>query len=250
MGAQITLPENFTVLRGQTQKHVNHTILTELINRFEKGASFEALDLPCGNMEFLSYVKALFPAARLCGADIAPPRENPTHIPFKQMDLSADFTLPNLPQFNLVTSVSGVMMFGNTESFVRNCAARLKPGGTYVVTNDNSATIIDKLAYLFLGRHRIFKPVFEDSEGLTQLIPIQELCRLMRKNGIAVERITYTSSYTKDLLYLPFALLVYPFQKFYLRRLKTDLPDGIVRQMYPFKHLFCKHYIITGVKTS
>jgi SAM-dependent methyltransferase len=242
------LPDNLVVQRAQTQKGVNLTVLTGLLHRFNPQAPIRVLDLPCGNMEFLSYLQTLFPNASLCGADIAPPRSNPQSIPFVAMDLTRDFPLPDQPQFDLVTSISGVMMFSNTLSFVRNCVARLKPGGTFILTNDNSATIIDRLAYLLLARHRMFRPVYDDSEEVTQNVPIQELIRLLRTHGITIEDVQYTSFYAKDIIYLPFALLAYPFQLLYLKRLHTRLPDGLKWKMYPFRHFFGKHYIITGVK--
>lgn len=243
-----SLPADFVVERGQTQRDVNRTVLNGLVKRFASNTPLRALDLPCGNLEFLTYMAKLFPAAELHGADIMPPRDNQAAAIFTQMDLTKEFILPAQQQCDLVTSISGVMMFGNTLSFIQNCVARLKPGGTFVVTNDNAATILDKLAYLFWGGHRIFKPVFEDTEAMTQIIPIQEIVRLLRTHGIAIEQIEYTSFYWKDILFLPFALLVYPIQKLYMRRLKTQLPPALVAQLYPLKHLFCKHYIITGRK--
>lgn len=250
MATQAALPANFAVARGQTQIGVNRAILTKLVNRFPAAAPLHVLDLPCGNLEFLTYVSQLFPAATLCGADIAPPVSSSSRISFVETDLTKDFQLPAAQQFDLITSISGIMMFGNTLSFVRNCGARLKPGGTFVITNDNSATIMDRIAYLFFGRYRLFKPLYEDSEELTQYVPLQELCRLLRTHNIAIEQIEYTSFYRKDLLCLPLALVVCPLQRLYLRRLGTQLPARLVRQMYPFKALFCKHYIITGRKAS
>ncbi|MEJ7738046.1 MAG: class I SAM-dependent methyltransferase [Chitinophagaceae bacterium] len=242
------LPANLIVLRGETQKDVNCTVLTHLANRFSKESVIKALDLPCGNMAFLFYLRALFPLAELVGADLMKPEVQNNDIRFVQMDLTKDFTLPADEQFDLITSISGIMMFSNTLSFIENCILRLKKGGTFVLTNDNSATIIDRLAFLFLGRFRIFKSIYEDTEELTENVPAQELCRLLRTHGVAIETIKYTSFYLKDIKYLPIALLVYPFQLLYLSRLKTDLPRWLKWQMYPFKHLFCKHYIIIGRK--
>ncbi|RZK24504.1 MAG: class I SAM-dependent methyltransferase [Hymenobacter sp.] len=250
MTIQAALPADFVVVRGQTQKDVNRTVLTTLVNRFPADAALRVLDLPCGNLEFLSYVARLFPKATLSGADITAPAVANPAVSFVKMDLTKDFQLPDEPSFDLITSISGVMMFGNTLSFVRNCAARLKPGGTLVITNDNSATIIDKVAYLLFGRYRLFKPIYEDTEELTQYVPLPELCRLLRTHGVAIEQIAYTSFYRKDLLLLPLALLIYPIQKYYLRRLPTQLPPELIAQMYPFKGLFGKHYIITGRKAA
>ena len=250
MASKATLPADFVVARGQTQKDVNYTILANLANRFPKDAVIQALDLPCGNLEFLTYLRKLFPAAKLWGADLFPPSNKRQDVSFVEMDLTKDFTLPDQQQFDLITSISGVMMFSNTLSFISNCASRLKPGGTFIVTNDNSATIIDRIAYLFFGRYRMFRPIYDDTEELTENVPVQELCRLLRKNGVEIESIEYTSSYSKDLVYLPVALVVYPIQWLYLSRLKTNLPGKLKQQMYPFKHFFCKHYIITGKKVG
>ncbi|MGI4021560.1 MAG: hypothetical protein ACRYFA_08655 [Janthinobacterium lividum] len=244
---QKALPSHLTILRGQTQENVNRTILTYLYNQFPEDTTISFLDLPCGNLEFLKYVKALFPLSKLTGADICRP-ELPAGISFQQMDLTEDFTLPAEKKFEVLSSISGVMMFSNTLRFIKNCSGRIKTGGVFILTNDNNATIKDRLAYLFLGRYRIFNLVFEDNQLMTENVPIHELVRLMRTNGIRIDDITYTSFSTKDLLFLPFALIAYLSQWLYLKTLKTQLPETLKWQMYPFKHLFCKHYIIRGTK--
>jgi SAM-dependent methyltransferase len=244
---QKALPSHLNILRGQTQENVNQTVLTYLYNQFSQDTTISFLDLPCGNLEFLKYIKVLFPSAELTGADICKP-ELPAIINFQQMDLTEDFILPAEKKFEVVSSVSGVMMFSNTLRFVKNCSDRIKTGGTFILTNDNNATIKDRLAYLFLGRFRIFNLVFEDKELMTENVPIHELIRLMRTNGIRIDNITYTSSSLKDLVFLPLALMAYIPQWLYLKKLKTQLPESLKWQMYPFKHLFCKHYIITGTK--
>lgn len=241
------LPSNLTIERAQTQKNANKIILTELINRIEKDRDIKVLDLPCGNLEFLSYVKTLFPKAELHGADIVKPNSD-LDIAFYPMDLTKDFTALDNTQYDLVTSISGVMMFSNTLSFIENCSKHLKPGGTFIITNDNNATIIDRIAFLFLGRFRMFKAVFDDHETLTENVPIQELVRLLRKFDIEIERIEYTSLYLKDLIFLPATLIIYPFQMLHLRKIKSQLPDRLIRQKYPFKHFFYKNYIIYGHK--
>jgi SAM-dependent methyltransferase len=241
------LPANFEVKRGQTQKNVNRTVLSTLLQIFQPESAITALDLPCGDMEFLSYVNKLFPKAKLFGADIEQ-KKAPDYITFKQMDLTKNFALPDVETFDLITSVSGVMVFGNTQGFINNCVSRLKPGGTLVITNDNCATVTDRLAYLFLARYRIFNTIFEQHDTLIQIVPIQELCYLLKMNNVSIQKIEYTSFYLKDLMYLPFALLVYPFQLFYLLRLKSSLSTIFKKSMYPFKHLFCKHYVIVGKK--
>lgn len=242
-----TIPSNINIERGETQINVNKTVLEELINRYNTSDSFELLDLPCGKLTFLKYVRTLFPSAELSGADIMP-ASNTEDINFIQMDLSIDFHLPQNKQYDVITSISGVMMFGNTKNFIDNCIKHLKPGGTFIITNDNSATIKDRISYLALGRFRIFGQVFEDNETLTQLVLIQELTRLLRINNISIERIEYTSLYPKDLIFLPFAMLVYPIQLLYLFMKKTSLPKKLIFVKYSFKQMFYRHYVIVGKK--
>lgn len=237
------------VPRGQTQKQVNFTVLNYLYQRFSADDQLSFLDLPCGNMEFLKCVKQLFPLANLTGADLFVPNAQ-EGINFCQMNLTEDFTLPPDKKFDVLCSVSGVMMFSNTLRFVKNCSSRIKNGGTFILTNDNNATIRDRLAYLFLGRYRIFNLVFEDKELMTENVPINELVRLMRTEGVRIDDITYTSFYPIDVLFLPFALIIYLIQWLYLGTIKTQLPKTLVHQMYPFKHLLCRHYIIRGTKVD
>ena len=235
------------ISRGETQKNVNYRVLQLVLQKFDKKNPLIVMDLPCGSAIFLEYLRKLFPEATLYGADIKDITRQP-EVHFVKMDLTKDFALASEKKFDLITSISGVMMFGNTLRFILNCSERLKKDGTFIITNDNSSTIIDKLAFLFLGRHRIFKPVYEDSEGLTQNIPIQELCRLLRTNGLTIEKIVYTSFYLKDIIYAPLAILVYSIQWLYIRTYKTNLPPHLKWQMFSFKHYFCKHYIIVARK--
>ncbi len=241
------MPSTLSVPRGQTQKNVNKTVLGYLFNKFSKSPPLKFIDLPAGEMEFLKCMKQLFPQHELHGADIADITPLPG-IRLWQMDFNRDFTIPEEEKFDVITSISGVMMFNHTQGFIENCTRRLKQGGTFVLTNDNSATIIDRLSFLLLGRYRMFKAVYEDDELVTEIIPIPELIRQLRKNGITIEGVQYTSLYPRDLLFLPLALLVYPLQLLYLARLNTGVPAKLKWQMYPFKHLFCKHYVIYGTK--
>jgi 2-polyprenyl-3-methyl-5-hydroxy-6-metoxy-1,4-benzoquinol methylase len=233
--------------RGETQKNVNRVVLENILQKFKRTDAIKALDLPCGNKGLLGYIKELYPNSDLYGADIMPPPPIDS-IHFIQMDLQRKFELPMEEKYDLITSISGVMMFGNTLSFVENCVAHLKKDGVFIITNDNSSTIIDRLAFLFIGRFRIFKPIYESTETLTQNIPIQELVRLLHQNGLKIERIEYTTFYTKDLIYLPFALVAYAFQRFYLSRYKSAIPDKLKWQKYPFRQLFCKHYVMVCTK--
>jgi len=241
------LLQEMHIERGETQKNVNRAVLEMLDANLDKSKSLKMLDLPCGKGKFLSYCKQLFPGNELHGADIVE-LDKSNGIQFHQMDLTQDFTLPEGSSFDVVTSISGVMMFENTRNFIENCSNLLKKDGTFVVTNDNSATIIDKLSFLLLGRTRQFRLVYEDDEGLKQNLSIQALVRMVRNADIEITDIRYTSFYPKDLIFLPLILLVAPFKYWHLSRSKANLPEELTKKMYNFRHFLCKHYIIMGKK--
>ena len=242
------LPAHLSVERGETQKDVNTFVLKDLVKRTDATKSIKVMDLPCGTGSFLKYIHTLFPKAQLSGADIVLPTNTPENTKRYQLDLTKDFDIDESEKFDLITSISGVMMFGNTQNFIENCSKRLNSGGLFVVTNDNASTIIDRLAFLFLGRHRQFPLVFEDNQGITQNIPIQELVRLLRANQFDIEKVEYTSFYKKDLIYLPLILLVAPLQYLYIKLLKTSIKKDVIDQMFGFKQYLHKHYIIYAVK--
>ena len=241
------LPAGLNIARGETQVGVNELVLTRLYNRYAPDEAFSAVDLPCGSGHFLDCLRQLFPRAQLWGGDIARPAPHAEARLF-EMDLTEDFPFPPGQQFDLVTSISGVMMFSNTLRFIKNCTGVLKPGGTFVLTNDNQATLRDRLSYLFMARYRIFDAVFEDDELMTENVPINELVRLLRTHGVEIEDIHYTSLYRKDLVLLPLAVIAYAVQYLYLRRRNTRLPAELKWKMYPFRHMFHRHYVIFGRK--
>jgi SAM-dependent methyltransferase len=242
------LPINLRVERGETQKDVNTSVLKELVKRIDTQKQFRAIDLPCGSGGFLKYIRTIFPLASLSGADIVKPTNAPEGTKCYQMDLTKDFDLPESEKYDLITSISGIMMFGNTQNFIENCAKRLDKGGLLVITNDNASTIIDRLAFLFLGRHRQFPLVFEDNQGITQNIPIQELIRLLRANNFEIDKVEYTAFYKKDLRYLPFIILFAPIQYLYIKTIKTAIKKDVIKQMFGLKQYLCKHYIVYAIK--
>jgi 2-polyprenyl-3-methyl-5-hydroxy-6-metoxy-1,4-benzoquinol methylase len=246
-GLAIPKPENIRIDRGETERHVNKRILENLVDMLPPDQSIKVLDLPCGNLSFLGYLRHIFPYSELTGADIQQPKPK-QGIEFIQMDLTKEFSIPRDEQYDLITSISGVMMFSNTLSFIENCSSRLKKNGNIIISNDNSMTIMDRLRTMVLGRVRLFNPIYEDNESMVQNIPIMELIRLMRINGFDIEKIEYTSFYKRDLVYLPLALMLYPFQFLYLLKLNSTLARKLRWKAYPFRHLLCRHYFIIGKK--
>ena len=244
-----------SVPRGNTQKHVNRDVLAYLLRHQAerlRQPTVRWLDLPCGQGEFLSQVRRFFAQPQLWGADVRP---TPPPVPgglagYEATDLSRQFPFEPGPEFDVITSISGIMCFANTAQFVGNCARRLRPGGLLLVSNDNCLSLRDRLSYLFSGRVRRFRLLFEPDEGNFQLVQHQELKRLFDINGIRLTRVVYTARYTEDLLYLPLALLLWPWQWWQLRRSRSTTDWELRRQLFGFKSLLYRHYFFVGEKLA
>ncbi|WP_070741609.1 hypothetical protein [Hymenobacter coccineus] len=165
-------------------------------------------------------------------------------------DLSRDFPFAAEPAFDVITSISGIMCFGNTAQFIGRCAARLAPGGLLVVSNDNCLTVRDRLSYLFTGRVRRFRLLFEPDEGNHQLVQHQELKRLFDVHGVELKRVLYTAFYLEDLLYVPLAALLWPWQWLRLRRLRSSTPHAHRAELFGFRSLLHRHYVFVGEKRA
>jgi len=243
-----------SVPRGNTQKHVNRDVLAYLLHHQAERLNQPVrwLDLPCGQGEFLGQVRRFFAKPNLWGADVrpAPPAVPGGLAGYEATDLSRQFPFEPGPEFDVITSISGIMCFANTAQFVSNCARRLRPGGLLLVSNDNCLSLRDRLSYLFSGRVRRFRLLFEPDEGNFQLVQHQELKRLFDINGIRLTHVVYTARYIEDLLYLPLALLLWPWQWWLLRRTRSSTGWELRRQLFGFKSLLHRHYFFVGEKVA
>jgi SAM-dependent methyltransferase len=241
------------VPRGNTQKHVNRDVLTYLLSHEAPRLARPALrwlDAPCGAGEFLTQVRRFVPQAALSGTDVRAeaPAVPGAPVQYVPGDLSRGVPFADAAPFDVVTSISGIMCFANTAQFIGGCAQRLRAGGLLLVSNDNCLTVRDRLSYLFSGRVRRFRLLFEPDEGNFQLVQHQELKRLFDVNGVALTRVVYTSFYTEDLLYLPLALLLWPWQWWQLRRARSSTGHALRQQLFSFKSLLYRHYFFVGEK--
>lgn len=250
-----TLADLASVPRGNTQKYVNRDVLTYLVEeeapRLQR-PGLRWLDTPCGEGEFLSLIRRFFAPAELLGADI---RRTPPAVPggltdYSVTDLNQQFPFEHTGGFDVVSSISGIMCFGNTDQFIARCAQQLRPGGLLLITNDNCCSIRDRLSFLFLGRTRRFKWLYEPGDGIVQLVSQQELKRLFDRHGIRLKKVGYTSFYTEDWLFAPLALLLWPLQWLRLRRLQSATNWKMRQQLFGFRSLLYRHYFFVGEKTA
>ena len=235
------------VPRGNTAAGVNKTILEYLHKNLTRNQWTSVLDLPCGNGMFLSAVRKHFDM-KVKGGDI---REKPALLsPDEYIVIDAASPFPALPdeKFDVITCISGIGEFGNTSQFFDFCRTRLNDGGALFVSNDNVATIQDRLLYLVLGRTRRMKLFRIYRQSLWNLIPIGILIRFLHDAGFAIEDIRYLVNKKKDYWMLPLALLVFPIQYLYVYFAyffeKVRAPYDLRRKMYPFRSLYSAHYVV------
>ena len=230
--------------RGRTCRGVHKLIVQYLLELGDDFGSKRVLDIPCGGGELLATLRRFFPKAALKGADLTPPSEPPLDQ-WAQVDASRPFSIFPEGTFNLVISVSGVLEFDNTLTFLETLHQHLEPGGTLIVTDDNVMSIRDRLEFFFLGKVRHPYDIFVTPDQPSwKVIPIHNLVRNLEDAGFKVKDVRYVPIIPKDFLLLPLALVVFPIQMLYIHLSKTAMPLGKRRMMYPFAQLLSRHYLI------
>lgn len=236
-----TPPSLDRIPRGNTCAGVNRAIIEYLLRLPREARPARFLDVPCGSGVFLATLRQFFPDAVVRGGDVQAP-EPATEV--ARVDLSRPFALFAPLKFDVITSISGVMEFDNTRQFFETCADHLAPDGLLIVTNDNVVAIRDRLSFLFLGKVRRFRLFVGPEDPTWKLISIQNLARSLHDAGFSIREIRYLSARRKDWLLLPLAAVIWPFQWIYVRRARSKVPAARRREMFPFRALICRHYMI------
>src|SRR5208337_436093 len=129
--------------RGNTCEGVNKAIIKYLYVNYGGDARKSLLDIPCGGGEFINATKSFFPNMNVKGCDLPPSPPNSLQgREYESVDASKPFDLNK--EFDIITSISGVMEFDNTTQFLESCHKHMKENGILVITNDNHASIYDR----------------------------------------------------------------------------------------------------------
>lgn len=235
--------DQLDIPKGNTALQVNATAFKMLQSSLPDRQRI--LDLPCGEGEWLGFLKSRHPETKYFGADLRADLPN-----FNFEFLSLDMTQDHLPwkELDLVTSISGIVCFGNHLRFFREVHKALKPGGQFLVTNDNHWTLRDRFSYLIFGSFKRFPLVYRPREGNTQVTTIMNVLDTLEKAGFKIEDIRYASARFEDYLWVPFAALLWIVQGLAVAAAGAEknprFSSGLIRKIYPFKALWCRHYLI------
>jgi len=232
------------VPRGNTCRGVNERIGQIFEKRDWNLNGKDFLDLACGEGEFLRYLAVKYPEVRAKGADRQFFCDNQRSPPIAKANLEEPFRVFEQICFDFVICISGVMEFDNTLQFFRCCREHLKPGGYFLVTNDNVATVRDRLTFFFCGKPRQFPLFTQPGQATWKILHIQNMVRNLLEAGFRIDEIHYTPVFRKDLLFIPIALLIYLWQEKIVMNSTHGAPSPWGRMMYPFSSLISRHYII------
>ena len=207
------------------------------------------LDIPCGEANLLSTLRLFFPNTLLRGCDLRKPITLASED-FRVIDANHPFTVFLETPFDYIFSVSGVMEFDNTLQFFRQCHNHLQDDGVFIVTNDNVAGIRDRLSYFWLGKPKQYSLFVSQDQPTWKIIPISNMIRILQDAGFRIRGIHYVPIQWKDWLALPLALLIYPIQLLHIRSITTSAPQALRHEMYSFRSLLSRHYIIVCEKAA
>lgn len=235
--------------RGNTCRGVNRALIEILLASGRKNERISFLDIPCGDGAFVSTLRRFFPDAFVKGADVQKPKLELAQN-FEQVDASRPFSVFSGEQFDVISSVSGVMEFDNTLQFFGQCKAQLKEDGLFLVTNDNIVTVRDRIAYLLLGKVMPYALFVTQGQHTWKVIPLHNLVRILEDAGFEVRKIQYVSIRAKDFLFLPLALMLYPLQFLYMQFTKNAMPVRTRHALYPFSSLLYRHYVVVCGKSE
>jgi hypothetical protein len=236
---------------GNTAVGVNQRIIDFLLSREQLTPGFlnKALDLPCGEGKFMVGLKDCFPGVQVQGKDLYS-TPIPEAKPFF-FRAGVDRWETHQPgEFDLITCISGVMVFDDLDRFFNSCSSHLKDDGWLIVTNDNVMTLRDRLSWLLWGRLRRFKKFYDLHEGNWNVVLIQALVRLLQRNNLTIEKIEYVNARWEDWIFAPLAVVLYPLQLWTLRKAPPSIPMNLRRQMFSWQSFFARHYVIYAQKRT
>lgn len=244
----------FHVPQGNTTRGVNAYIVKYLLAHARSRGWKRLLDIPCGNGLFAQTVK-MHVGMDVLGADILLDPKYLSEKFYQRIDAASPcIDQGKHPNFDVVTCISGIMEFGNTSRFLDFCHENLADGGGLIVSNDSVQTLQDRIMFFFLGRTRRQKLLRLQGENIWNLFPMGMMIRLLQDSGFKVEGIEYFIGKRRNYWMLLPSIFLYPFQLAYIVfsgfAEKYNLKGDLKFKMYPFRSMYCTHYVVVCRKSS
>lgn len=237
--------------RGNTAAGVNAAILEYLTEHCGPGSHLRFLDVPCGNGAFLRSAKRLFPFSECVGADISALAEDIEGIDrFVTLDAARERLPADLGTFDVITSISGIMEFGNTQFFLSGLAPLLKTEGLLIISNDNLLSIRDRWLYLLFGRTGQYRGIPAKSQPTWNPITAAALLRQIADAGYSAIDFCFVRPRRKEFLWAPLALLNYCVQRAYDKLTGFDRTSDFGFPIHGPISFFSRHYFIVCRKAQ
>jgi hypothetical protein len=232
------------VERGNTCPGVNAEILHYIARRLDRSLPLRFLDVPCGDGAFLRSAARIFPASERFGADLCAAAETSDSImEVISFDAAREHLPQNLGKFDVITSISGIMEFGNCLFFLEGLREMLSENGILIVSNDNLLSIRDRLLYAAFGRTRQYNG-FAGSFPTWKPTSVSALIRTIQEAGLVPFELQYVRPRIQEYLWSPIAMPVYAVQRLYDRISGFDAANKSGLNLRPFNSLFSRHYFI------
>jgi SAM-dependent methyltransferase len=205
------------------------------------------LDAPCGDGALARELAAR--GWRVSAADIEPLRgDGAGGIEFLRLDL--DEPLPFADgAFDAVVSLEGIEHLLSPARCLAEFCRVLRPGGRLVVTTPNVNNVQSRWHYLVAGRFSGFRPLARraplDGEIVKHVtVPyLPTIVYVLRRHGVAVERVDVTMVRTRQWLALPLALPIWLAS----RRAPAD---SVARGLGSLMLLLGRNVIVQGTKLA
>ena len=238
-----------SIPKGMTCAGVHRAIVESLLKEGGDLRGKAMLDLPCGRADLIESLKTFFPEAIYRGCDLTRPTAL-TDAEFTQVDATRLFRAFPEIDFHYFFCVSGLQEFDDTFQFLKSCANHLAVGGKLFLSVDNTVAMGDRISYFFFGRVRQYRLFLTQDQPCWRYVALQNIVKMLRSAGFEIREVTYLHSRWTDWLLLPLALLVYPIQYLYLLIAKSKMPISERVMYYPFRSMFCRHYIMVCEKIA
>ena len=231
--------------RGSTQKNVNQVVFDSISGKLNQARLL--VDAPCGSGEFAHFLGENFSGLKVIGVDLFTEPQN-KKFEFQKAGAQDVISRQAPGSVDIVTCISGVMCFDGVPQLVAAAYTALKSGGALVITNDNIMSVRDRLNFLFFGHFKRFKLLYANNEGNWNVVLPQALISQLQSHGFKKWQMKYTAIYNEDFFFLPLAVVIYPVFVAYLLMRKSDFSVSERLELFPFRMLISRHYVITAEK--